>query len=174
MKWSLMCAAESREWLFLPRKISTDTPYAEETDEVLASNVAMFVSEDFSKVDLVTVGELDLERGFSSVARIPGTELFAALKVLHRIFVTTCAVVLRRVSLLRSLLTLCRCYCVRVCVFICRRCQVRERAESDITETYLGVFDRSDRLLSHSHRGYLCHEKYEGLNSYRHWRERAV
>lgn len=61
-----------REWLFFPRKISTE-PFDEPADErERGANTLIIASEDFSNIRTLKVGERIPERGISSFKIIPG------------------------------------------------------------------------------------------------------
>ncbi|QCF26922.1 hypothetical protein [Hydrocarboniclastica marina] len=61
-----------REWLFFPRKISTE-PFDEPVDErERGANTLIIASEDFSNIRTLKVGERIPERGISSFKIIPG------------------------------------------------------------------------------------------------------
>mmetsp|Transcript_40976 Transcript_40976/g.65889 ORF Transcript_40976/g.65889 Transcript_40976/m.65889 type:complete len:100 (+) Transcript_40976:1042-1341(+) len=50
----------------------------------MGTNILLTCSEDFSHITLQTIGPLQLDRGFTALRRIPGTEdHFFALKVLE-------------------------------------------------------------------------------------------
>ena len=70
-----------KKWFFLPRRASKEK-YDDMEDEHRATNVMFVCSEDFSNIEVRTVGELNLTHGFSSFRFIPGTgdELIVALK----------------------------------------------------------------------------------------------
>jgi hypothetical protein len=61
----------TRQWVFLPRKASKQ-PYTDATDEHCGTNLLLLVSEEFSNVTVLTVGPLEPEWGFSSIALVPG------------------------------------------------------------------------------------------------------
>ncbi|TWI52701.1 soluble calcium-activated nucleotidase 1 [Pseudomonas duriflava] len=61
-----------REWLFFPRKISTE-PFDEIIDErERGSNILVIANEDFSKIRTVPVGDRLADRGISSLKILPG------------------------------------------------------------------------------------------------------
>lgn len=70
-----------QRWFFLPRRASTER-YEEQADERRASNLMFTASDDFSKIEVTTVGELNPTHGFSSFKFVPGTHdnVIVALK----------------------------------------------------------------------------------------------
>lgn len=48
---------------------------------VQGTNLLIIASEDFSEVIVKRVGPLDPEYGFTAVRKLPGTDLYVALKV---------------------------------------------------------------------------------------------
>jgi len=42
---------DHRKWIILPRKVSVDIPYNEDTDEVLGSNLMLIADEDFTRIE---------------------------------------------------------------------------------------------------------------------------
>jgi soluble calcium-activated nucleotidase 1 len=62
----------SRQWVFLPRKASKEA-YDDSADEHRGTNLLLLCSEDFANVTVLTVGPLEPEWGFSSVALVPGS-----------------------------------------------------------------------------------------------------
>lgn len=63
---------EMKKWLFFPRKIS-DRAFEPEYDETCCgSNKLFIVSEDFSDIEIIEVGEATGERGVSSFKIVPG------------------------------------------------------------------------------------------------------
>ncbi|MEP1214519.1 MAG: hypothetical protein ABJM11_13490 [Marinobacter sp.] len=61
-----------QEWLFFPRKISTE-PFDEPIDErERGANTLIIADEDFSNIRTITIGERVPERGISSFKIIPG------------------------------------------------------------------------------------------------------
>ena len=73
----------TRNWLFMPRKWSAHLPPGDaELDSQRGSNWLLRASEDFSKIDVRQLGEVEPEWGFTSVRKVPGTRsAFVALKV---------------------------------------------------------------------------------------------
>lgn len=69
-----------RKWVILPRKES-QTLYDEAENEWKGSNLLLLASEDFAQVTVRRVGPLDPEYGFTAVRKLPGTDMYAALKV---------------------------------------------------------------------------------------------
>lgn len=73
----------SRKWIFLPRRgmpwnaldlthlVSIDEKYNADTEGVKGSNTILIADEDFSNVEIATVGKLDPTHGFSSFKFIP-------------------------------------------------------------------------------------------------------
>ena len=74
-----------QEWIFLPRKAvfraQTSTTFADSSDEHAGSNLIIYANEDFSEIRTGTVGPLETQWGFSSMAAIPQSELVLAIKV---------------------------------------------------------------------------------------------
>ena len=71
----------TRKWIFLPRRISSEA-YEEEKDEKKGSNKMVVLSEDFEVLNIVEVGEIIPERGFSSLKFLPGSfdQIIVAIK----------------------------------------------------------------------------------------------
>ena len=69
-----------KSWYFLPRKRSV-IPYTEKDDEKQSANILLIANEDFSNIEMTTVGELDVLYGFTSLKFIPGTDLMIATSV---------------------------------------------------------------------------------------------
>ncbi|CAJ0565566.1 unnamed protein product, partial [Mesorhabditis spiculigera] len=62
------------KWFFLPRRASNET-YSEEADEIRGTNKMIVVSEDFTRFDVVSIGESnDPRTGFSAFQFVPGTK----------------------------------------------------------------------------------------------------
>lgn len=72
--------ADQKSWYFLPRKRSL-IPYTEQDDEKQSANVLLIANEDFTKIEMTTIGELDVLYGFTSLKFIPGTDLLIATRV---------------------------------------------------------------------------------------------
>eukprot|EP00931_Biecheleriopsis_adriatica_P047661 TRINITY_DN27497_c0_g1_i1.p1 TRINITY_DN27497_c0_g1~~TRINITY_DN27497_c0_g1_i1.p1 ORF type:complete len:398 (-),score=87.48 TRINITY_DN27497_c0_g1_i1:96-1139(-) len=71
-------------WLVLPRKASEHEPYTPESDETRGCNILLLASEDFSDIELLRIGPLEPEWGFTALRKVPGTnDTYAALKVLE-------------------------------------------------------------------------------------------
>ena len=70
-----------RKWYFLPRRVST-TQYNEKEDERKGSNILLTSNQDFTDVQMKTVGPLLPTHGFSSFKFIPNTSdrIIVALK----------------------------------------------------------------------------------------------
>lgn len=62
----------NQQWYFLPRRMST-LRYNDELDEKRGTNVLIKASYDFSRMDVVFIGDLDVTHGFSSFKFVPGT-----------------------------------------------------------------------------------------------------
>ncbi|WP_111495321.1 hypothetical protein [Marinobacter bohaiensis] len=63
---------ERRQWLFFPRKISSE-PFDEPVDErTKGGNTLVIADEDFTDIRTLTVGERVPERGVSSIKLVPG------------------------------------------------------------------------------------------------------
>lgn len=78
-----------RRWVFLPRKESHSTPFIPGANEPLGSNLLIVASEDFTDIQIKRIGPLELDRGFTAVRKVPGTEdVFLALKVKEMLGVT--------------------------------------------------------------------------------------
>jgi len=60
-----------RNWLFIPRKVSYQTPYSEAADELLGSNILFIASEDFKNITYQTVGPFEPDWGFSDLKVLP-------------------------------------------------------------------------------------------------------
>lgn len=60
----------SRQWMFLPRRVSLDKYNADNEGEK-GSNHLLVASEDFSRVNVSTVGTLIPTHGFSSFKFVP-------------------------------------------------------------------------------------------------------
>jgi soluble calcium-activated nucleotidase 1 len=74
--------AMHRIWVVLPRKSSTTVPYHPRTDDRLGTNVLFLCSEGFDRIEVRRVGPVELEWGFTSLKKVPGTnDTFAATKV---------------------------------------------------------------------------------------------
>ncbi len=58
-------------WIFLPRKLSTDGPYDDVTDEKNGCNLMLIATRDFKRIEVRTVGPLEPEWGFSAVRIVP-------------------------------------------------------------------------------------------------------
>ncbi|TRY51278.1 Apyrase [Cryptosporidium tyzzeri] len=61
-----------RKWIFLPRRISFDE-YDEEKDEKRGSNKMIIMTDDFEILEIIDVGLIIPERGFSSLKFLPGS-----------------------------------------------------------------------------------------------------
>jgi len=62
----------SAQWIFLPRKVSTK-PYDSNTDDPhVGGSIMIKVSDDFTRMSWVQVGENTPGRGFSTVKLLPG------------------------------------------------------------------------------------------------------
>ena len=70
-----------RKWYFLPRRVSTNQ-YNEKDDERKGSNIMLFANQDFTDVQMKTVGPVLPTHGFSSFKFIPNTRdrVIVALK----------------------------------------------------------------------------------------------
>ncbi|KDO18889.1 hypothetical protein SPRG_15841 [Saprolegnia parasitica CBS 223.65] len=70
-----------QQWLLLPRRVS-DEAFSDEVDATKGSNKLVLASEDFSDIEVRTVGVLVPERGYASFKFVPGTNdsVIAALK----------------------------------------------------------------------------------------------
>ncbi|KAE8745396.1 Soluble calcium- activated nucleotidase 1 [Frankliniella occidentalis] len=70
-----------KKWFFLPRKMSKEI-YHEDKDPYHGTNLLLTTDENFSNIDVVSVGEAIRTHGFSSFKFIPGTEddVIVALK----------------------------------------------------------------------------------------------
>ncbi|XP_052124924.1 soluble calcium-activated nucleotidase 1 isoform X2 [Frankliniella occidentalis] len=62
-----------KKWFFLPRKMSKEI-YHEDKDPYHGTNLLLTTDENFSNIDVVSVGEAIRTHGFSSFKFIPGTE----------------------------------------------------------------------------------------------------
>lgn len=75
MHEAVIWSAERREWVFLPRRMSTE-PFDPVKNENRGTNLALIASEDFEKIQAVTINGLEYEsgfRGFSTAKFVPGT-----------------------------------------------------------------------------------------------------
>jgi len=71
----------SRRWYFLPRKAS-QLQYHPHADQWHGTNLLIVANEDFSEIDVKTVGVVEPEYGYTSLKKIPGSRnAFMALKV---------------------------------------------------------------------------------------------
>lgn len=70
-----------RKWIFLPRRVSFDE-YDEEMDEKRGSNKMIILSDEFEIIEIIDVGLVIPERGFSSLKFLPGSfdQIIAATK----------------------------------------------------------------------------------------------
>eukprot|EP00933_Yihiella_yeosuensis_P002923 TRINITY_DN10511_c0_g1_i1.p1 TRINITY_DN10511_c0_g1~~TRINITY_DN10511_c0_g1_i1.p1 ORF type:complete len:367 (-),score=56.04 TRINITY_DN10511_c0_g1_i1:72-1172(-) len=76
--------ARLRRWLVLPRKASVGQPYTPELDETRGTNLLLICSEDFSEIEVKTIGPLEPEWGFTAIRKVPGTnDTYFALKSLE-------------------------------------------------------------------------------------------
>lgn len=72
----------TRRWLFVPRKWSAHEAPGTSADQQRGANWLLLASEDFSRIDVRQLGEVEPEWGFTSVRKVPGTrQAFVALKV---------------------------------------------------------------------------------------------
>ena len=62
-----------KKWFFLPRRASKES-YDDVKDERRATNLMFIANEDFSDIEVKTIGALNPTHGFSSFKFIPGTE----------------------------------------------------------------------------------------------------
>ena len=63
---------EKKRWFFLPRRMSAQK-YDDELDEKRGTNVLISALSDFTEMNVIYVGDLDITHGFSSFKFIPGT-----------------------------------------------------------------------------------------------------
>lgn len=70
-----------RKWFILPRRVSHE-PYDDMRDEKKGSNHLLIANEDFSDIDVRTVGKITPERGFSAFKFLPNSKdsVIVALK----------------------------------------------------------------------------------------------
>lgn len=61
-----------RKWVILPRRVSSE-PYDEVEDESRGSNIIIFASEDFNKIEIKHITKSIPTRGFSEFKFLPGT-----------------------------------------------------------------------------------------------------
>eukprot|EP01130_Rhizamoeba_saxonica_P004659 TRINITY_DN1893_c0_g1_i2.p1 TRINITY_DN1893_c0_g1~~TRINITY_DN1893_c0_g1_i2.p1 ORF type:complete len:224 (-),score=53.34 TRINITY_DN1893_c0_g1_i2:310-981(-) len=69
-----------RKWIVLPRKVSYE-PYNDALDETKGSNILLIADEHFKTIDVVKIGDIEPEYGFTSIAIVPGTSDILAIKV---------------------------------------------------------------------------------------------
>jgi len=72
-----------RVWVILPRKASLQgVRYHPKTDERMGTNLLFVASEDFSHIEVRTVGPQEPEWGFTALRKLPGSRnIYMALKV---------------------------------------------------------------------------------------------
>ncbi len=69
-------------WIVLPRKASNSVSYHPRTDEKLGTNLLILCSAGFERIEVRHVGPVELEWGFTSLKKLPGTnDTYAATKV---------------------------------------------------------------------------------------------
>ncbi|KAJ1613168.1 apyrase and calcium-activated nucleotidase SCAN-1-like protein [Cryptosporidium canis] len=70
-----------RKWIFLPRRVSF-YEYDEEKDEKRGSNKMIILSDDLEVLEVIEVGSIIPERGFSSLKFLPGSfdQIIVAIK----------------------------------------------------------------------------------------------
>jgi len=70
-----------RSWFFMPRRASAE-PYDEKLDEKRATNLLVKADADFDRIKVMTIGEVNPIRGYSSFKFVPYTddEIIVALK----------------------------------------------------------------------------------------------
>lgn len=70
-----------KKWFFAPRKCSSE-PFNSKTDDQKGSNLLITVDAKFRKIDVIEVGPVNVQRGFSSFKFLPGSEdtIIVALK----------------------------------------------------------------------------------------------
>jgi soluble calcium-activated nucleotidase 1 len=70
-----------RKWFILPRRVSQEA-YNDELDEKRGSNKVVIASEDFSSIEVLSVGKITPLRGFSSFKFVPrtGDSVIVAIK----------------------------------------------------------------------------------------------
>lgn len=61
----------TKEWVFVPRKVSHSTPYNPDLDEMMSGNTVVVASNDFATVRTNTIGPLELEWGFTDLVSVP-------------------------------------------------------------------------------------------------------
>jgi len=61
-----------KKWVVLPRRVSQEA-YNEVADEKKGSNMVILANEDFSDLEVLHVGQITPERGFSTFKFVPGT-----------------------------------------------------------------------------------------------------
>jgi len=67
---AIMWYPETREWIILPRRCSSD-PYDEVEDAQKGTNIFFIASQDFSKITMSEIGQLDPLKGTSSFKFVP-------------------------------------------------------------------------------------------------------
>ncbi|KAL5017820.1 hypothetical protein ScPMuIL_003542 [Solemya velum] len=78
---SAMWSEIHQKWFFLPRRVSHQQ-YEEVADERRAANMLLSTDDNFEKIDIRFVGDVNPTHGFSSFKFIPGTndEIIVAIK----------------------------------------------------------------------------------------------
>ena len=70
---AVMWSSKHQRWFFLPRRMSK-LKYDDKSDERRGTNVLISCKDDFTDINVVHVGQLDITHGFSSFKFIPGTQ----------------------------------------------------------------------------------------------------
>jgi hypothetical protein len=71
--------------LIYPTGGSIQQGYHPVTDELMGTNLLIIANEDFSSIEVRRVGELEADRGFTAVRKVPGLpDTYMALKVLEQ------------------------------------------------------------------------------------------
>eukprot|EP01126_Amoeba_proteus_P009124 TRINITY_DN13464_c0_g1_i10.p1 TRINITY_DN13464_c0_g1~~TRINITY_DN13464_c0_g1_i10.p1 ORF type:complete len:268 (-),score=22.88 TRINITY_DN13464_c0_g1_i10:20-823(-) len=88
----------SREWIFMPRRVSVGEPYDPDTEGTKGSNHVLRASEDFEQIRVTQVGNLIKSHGFSSIKLIPSRpDEVAALKTVELDGTIETCILLKRV-----------------------------------------------------------------------------
>lgn len=69
-----------KRWFFLPRKLSNNIPFDDQVDEHMGTNIMFICDESFSNIIIKNVGPLESDWGFTSIARLPGSNNMIATK----------------------------------------------------------------------------------------------
>jgi len=59
-----------RQWIFLPRRMSSVLPYSDSVDVRMGANTMFLASEDFSNIEMRSVGPFEADWGFTCIKPI--------------------------------------------------------------------------------------------------------